>query len=104
MNLKQALSYRMKLPKTGHDVRKQSVINSVCNKSPKRCYIPLCDFISDKDESERLTLALTGGFFKKIISTKDVLAPYHSYDSAVMNVYNFLLNGDTQENQVSTKQ
>lgn len=42
---------------------------------------------------------LTGDFFKKVIITKDVPAPYYNDDGiVVMRVYDFLLNENSVDN------
>ena len=82
----------------GNSVRRQLEIDFVCNKGSKRYYIQSAYAIPDqaKMEQEQRSLMLTGDFFKRMIITKDSLAPYYN-DSGVliMNVYDFLLNPDS---------
>ncbi|MCD7749976.1 MAG: ATP-binding protein [Oscillospiraceae bacterium] len=86
--------------KKGNGCRKQLEIDFVCNKGSKRYYIQSAYSIPDqaKMEQEQRSLMLTGDFFKKIIITKSVPAPYYSPEGVlVMGVFDFLLNPDSLE-------
>ena len=51
-----------------------------------------------KQRQEQRPLINTGDGFKKIIITKDALAPlYNENGVLVMNIYDFLLNPDSME-------
>lgn len=79
----------------GNSVRKQLEIDFVCNKGSKRYYIQSAYAIPDqaKMEQEQRSLMLTGDFFKRIIITKDIPAPYYNENGVlIMSVYDFLLN------------
>ena len=79
----------------GNSIRKQLEIDFVCNKGSKRYYIQSAYAIPDqaKMEQEQRSLMLTGGFFKRIIITKDTPAPYYNENGVlIMSVYDFLLN------------
>jgi len=81
--------------KTGKKTRKQLEIDFVCNKGSKRYYIQSAFVIPDEKKAlqEQRSLISTGDGFKKIIITKDALAPlYNENGILVMNVFDFLLN------------
>ena len=85
---------------TGKKVRKQLEIDFVCNKGSKRYYIQSAFAMPDekKMQQEQRSLINTGDGFKKIIITKDAIAPlYNEAGVLVMNVYDFLLNPDSIE-------
>lgn len=53
---------------------------------------------ADKKEQEQKPLLLSGDGFKKIIITKDALAPlYNEKGILIMNIYDFLLNPNSLE-------
>jgi predicted AAA+ superfamily ATPase len=79
----------------GNSIRKQLEIDFVCNKGSKRYYIQSAYAIPDqaKMEQEQRSLMLTGDFFKRIIITKDTLAPHYNENGVlIMSVYDFLLD------------
>lgn len=81
--------------RTGKKIRKQLEIDFVCNKGSKRYYIQSAFALPDekKMEQEQRSLVNTGDGFKKIIITKDAIAPlYNEKGILVMNIYDFLLN------------
>ena len=86
--------------KNGKKLRKQLEIDFVCNKGSKRYYIQSAFALSDekKKEQEQRSLLMTGDGFKKIIITKDALAPlYNEEGILVMSVLDFLLNPDVMD-------
>ena len=86
--------------KNGKKVRKQLEVDFVCNKGSKRFYIQSAYALPDKEkmEQEQRSLVNTGDGFKKIIITKDAVAPlYNEEGILVMSVYDFLLNPDSME-------
>ena len=83
--------------RNGKKLRKQLEIDFVCNKGSKRYYIQSAFAMSDekKKEQEQRSLLMTGDGFKKIIITKDALAPlYNEEGILIMSVLDFLLNPD----------
>jgi len=81
--------------KTGKKLRKQREIDFVCNKGSNRYYIQSALALPDdaKKEQEQRSLLLTQDGFKKIIITKDAIAPlYNENGVLVMGVFDFLLN------------
>ena len=86
--------------KNGKKIRKQLEVDFVCNKGSKRFYIQSANALPDKEkmEQEQRSLVNTGDGFKKIIITKDAVAPlYNEEGILVMSVYDFLLNPDSME-------
>ena len=86
--------------KNGKKIRKQLEVDFVCNKGSKRFYIQSAYALPDKEkmEQEQRSLVNTGDGFKKIIITKDAVAPlYNEEGILVMSVYAFLLNPDIME-------
>lgn len=86
--------------KTGKKIRKQLEIDFVCNKGSKRYYIQSSFALSgdEKKNQEQRPLINTGDGFKKIIITKDALAPLYNEDGIlVMNVFDFLLNPNSMD-------
>ena len=86
--------------KNGKKTRKQLEVDFVCNKGSKRFYIQSAYALPDKEkmEQEQRSLVNTGDGFKKIIITKDAVAPlYNDEGILVMSVYDFLLNPDSME-------
>ena len=86
--------------KNGKKIRKQLEVDFVCNKGSKRFYIQSAYALPDKEkmEQEHRSLVNTGDGFKKIIITKDAVAPlYNDEGILVMSVYDFLLNPDSME-------
>ena len=84
----------------GKKIRKQLEIDFICNKGSKRYYIQSAFAVSDtgKMQQEQRSLIHTGDGFKKIIITKDALAPlYNDEGVLVMNVFDFLLNQDSMD-------
>jgi predicted AAA+ superfamily ATPase len=86
--------------KNGKKIRKQLEVDFVCNKGSKRNYIQSAYALPDKEkmEQEQRSLVNTGDGFKKIIITKDAVAPlYNDEGILVMSVFDFLLNPDSME-------
>lgn len=86
--------------KNGKKIRKQLEVDFVCNKGSKRFYIQSAYALHDKEkmEQEQRSLVNTGDGFKKIIITKDAVAPlYNDEGILVMSAYDFLLNPDSME-------
>ncbi|MBR3275914.1 MAG: ATP-binding protein [Eubacterium sp.] len=84
--------------KTGKKIRKQLEIDFVCNKGSKRYYIQSAFAMPDERKmlQEQRPLISTGDGFKKIIITKDALAPlYNENGILVMSIFDFLLNPDS---------
>lgn len=85
---------------SGKKVRKQLEIDFVCNKGSKRYYMQSAFAMPDekKMQQEQRSLINTGDGFRKIIITKDALAPLYNEEGVlVMNVYDFLLNPDSMD-------
>ena len=85
---------------TGKKIRKQLEISFVCNKGSKRYYIQSAFAMLDekKMQKEQRPLVNTGDGFKKIIITKDAIAPlYNEEGVSVMSVFDFLLNPDSMD-------
>ena len=85
---------------TGKKIRKQLEISFVCNKGSKRYYIQSAFAMHDekKMQQEQRSLVNTGDGFKKIIITKDAIAPlYNEEGVSVMSVFDFLLNPDSMD-------
>lgn len=81
--------------KQGKNVRKQLEIDFVCNKGSKRYYVQSAFSLIDatKMAQEQRSLLLTGDGFKKIIITRDAVAPlYNENGILVMNIFDFMLN------------
>ena len=86
--------------KNGKKIRKQLEVDFVCNKGSKRFYIQSAYALTDKEkmEQEQRSLINTGDGFKKIIITKDAVAPlYNEEGILVMSIYDFLLNPDSMD-------
>ena len=86
--------------KTGKKIRKQLEIDFACNKGSKRYYIQSAFAMHDekKMQQEQRSLINTGDGFKKIIITKDAIAPLYNEEGVlVMNVFDFLLNPDSMD-------
>lgn len=86
--------------KSGKKIRKQLEVDFVCNKGSKRYYIQSAYALPDKAkiEQEQRSLIHTGDGFKKIIITKDAVAPlYNDEGVLIMSVYDFLLNSDSMD-------
>jgi predicted AAA+ superfamily ATPase len=87
--------------KSGKKVRKQLEIDFVCNKGSNRYYIQSALRLSDdaKKEQEQRSLLMVQDAFKKIIITKDALAPLYNEDGVlIMSIFDFLLNENALEN------
>ena len=85
---------------TGKKIRKQLEIAFVCNKGSKRYYIQSAFAMHDekKMQQEQRSLVNTGDGFKKIIITKDAIAPLYNEEGVlVMSVFDFLLNPDSMD-------
>ena len=86
--------------KTGKKIRKQLEIDYVFNKGSKRYYIQSALSLPDEKKAlqEQRPLISTGDGFKKIIITKNALAPlYNENGILVMSVFDFLLNRDSMD-------
>ncbi len=84
----------------GKMMRKQLEVDFVCNKGSKRYYIQSAYSMptAEKMEQEQCSLVKIDDSFKKIIITKDTPTPtYNEAGILVMNVYDFLLNGNSLE-------
>jgi predicted AAA+ superfamily ATPase len=85
---------------TGKKIRKQLEIDFVCNKGSKRYYIQSAFAMQDekKMQQEERPLINTGDGFKKIIITKDAIAPLYNEEGVlVMSIFDFLLNPDSMD-------
>lgn len=85
---------------TGKKIRKQLEIDFVCNKGSKRYYIQSAFAMHNekKMQQEQRSLVNTGDGFKKIIITKDAIAPLYNEEGVlVMSVFDFLLNPDSMD-------
>ena len=79
----------------GKRIQKNLEIDFVCNKGSKRYYIQSAFSLpnEEKKQLEQRSLLMTHDAFKKIIITKDALAPLYNDDGIlVMNIFDFLLN------------
>lgn len=88
------------MDKNGRKIRKQREIDFVCNKGSKRYYVQSALTLPDeaKKEQEQRSLLMTRDGFKKIIITKDALAPLYSEEGIlIMNIFDFLLNENSLE-------
>lgn len=86
--------------KSGKKIRKQLKIDFVCNKGSRRYYIQSAFALAnaDKMKQEQRSLINTGDGFRKIIVTKDALAPLYNEEGVlVMNIFDFLLNPDSMD-------
>lgn len=86
--------------KSGKKIRKQLEVDFVCNKGSKRYYIQSAYALPDKEKmnQEQRSLNNTGDGFKKIIITKDAVAPlYNDEGVLVMSVFDFLLNPESMD-------
>ncbi len=86
--------------KDGKKVRKLLEIDFVCNKGSKRYYIQSAFALPNekKLQQEERPLLNTGDGFKKIIITKNALAPLYNEEGVlVMNIYDFLLNSASMD-------
>lgn len=86
--------------KSGKKIRKQLEIDFVCNKGSKRYYIQSAFAMQEQEKmkQEQRSLINTGDGFKKIIITKDSLAPlYNENGILIMSIYDFLLNPNSMD-------
>ena len=79
----------------GKVIRKQLEVDFVCNLGSSRYYIQSA--YSLPDETKRIQeirpFRKIDDSFKKIVVTKDIIAPYYDeYGILTMNIYDFLLN------------
>ena len=84
--------------RSGKKVRKQLEIDFVASKGSKRYYVQSAFAMPDdnKMQQEQRSLINTGDGFKKIIVTKDALAPLYNEEGVlVMSVYDFLLDPES---------
>lgn len=97
-NLDIGLVITNEVDKNGKKIRKQREIDFVCNKFSKRYYIQSAFTIpnDEKRNQEQRSLLLSGDSFKKIIITKDAIAPlYNEKGILVMNIFDFLLDSNS---------
>ena len=83
---------------TCNSIRKQLEIDFVCNQGSKRYYIQSAFSFTEemKIMQEQKALLLTCYGFKKIIITKDALAPlYNENGVLILGILDFLLNQDS---------
>lgn len=88
----------VRVDEDGKKIRKKLEIDFVINRGNKRYYIQSAFAMPDeaKKEQEQRPLLLTGDGFKKIIITKDALAPlYNENGVLVMSIFDFLLDPDS---------
>lgn len=81
--------------KRDKSIRRQLEIDFVCNKGSKRYYIHSAPSMpnAEKRRQEQWSLLLTGDGFKKIVITKDALAPLYGDEGVlVMSVFDFLMD------------
>ena len=84
----------------GKRTQTQLEIDFVCNKGSKRYYIQSALSLpnEDKKQQEQRSLLMTKDAFKKIIITKDALAPLYNQDGIlVMSIFDFLLDKNSLE-------
>ena len=80
---------------SGNKVRKQVEVDFVCNLGSARYYIQSALSIPDEEKrmQETRSLRQIDDSFKKIIVTKDIVAPhYDEHGIFTVNIYDFLLN------------
>ena len=85
----------VRVDEDGKKIRKKLEVDFVINRGNKRYYIQSAFAMLDeaKKEQEQRPLLLTGDGFKKIIITKDALAPlYNENGVLVMSIFDFLLD------------
>lgn len=88
------------MDKNGKKIRKQREIDFVCNKGSKRYYVQSAFALPDgaKKEQEQRSLLMTQDAFKKIIITKDSLAPLYNEEGVlIMSIFDFLLDENSLE-------
>ena len=86
--------------KDGKVTRKQLEVDFVCNLGSKRFYIQSAFSIPDEEKraQEIRPFRKIDDSFKKIIVTKDIVAPYYDeHGILTVNVYDFLLNPECIE-------
>ncbi len=84
----------------GKKTRKQLEVDFVCNKGSKRFYIQSAYALPNKEklDQEQRSLMNIGDGFKKIIITKDAVAPLYNEDGIlIISIYDFLLNPDSMD-------
>lgn len=81
--------------KNGKVIKKQLEVDFVCNLGSARYYIQSAYSLPDKAKrtQEIRPFRKIDDSFKKIVVTKDIIAPYYDeYGILTMNIYDFLLN------------
>ena len=81
--------------KNGKVIKKQLKVDFVCNLGSARYYIQSAYSLPDeaKRTQEIRPFRKIDDSFKKIVVTKDIIAPYYDeYGILTMNIYDFLLN------------
>ena len=87
--------------KDGKVTRKQLEVDFVCNLGSKRFYIQSAFSIPDEEKrsQEIRPFRKIDDSFKKIIVTKDIVAPYYDeHGILTVNIYDFLLEPTWIEN------
>ena len=90
----------IEVDKNGKKIRKQLEVDFVCNKGSKRFYIQSAFALTNKEKTaqEQRSLLNIGDGFKKIIITKEAVAPlYNEEGILIMSIYDFLLNPESME-------
>ena len=90
----------IRVDEEGKKTRKKLEVDFVINRGNKRYYIQSAFAMPDeaKVQQEQRPLLLTGDGFKKIIITKDALAPlYNENGVLVMSIFDFLLDPDSMD-------
>ena len=86
--------------KEGKPVKKHLEVDFICNKGSKKYYIQSAYMLGteDKMEQEIRPFKKINDSFKKIVITSDTPRPFYTEDGILMmNVYDFLLNGESLE-------
>lgn len=81
--------------KSGEVIRKQLEVDFICNLGSKRYYIQSAFALPDQEKRDQETKPFKkiDDTFKKIIVTKDIVAPfYDEYGILTINIYDFLLD------------
>ncbi|MGM9551907.1 MAG: ATP-binding protein [Clostridia bacterium] len=84
----------------GQTVRKQLEVDFICNLGSMRCYIQSAFSIPDEEKrvQEIRPFKKIDDSFKKIVITKDIVAPYYDENGILtMNIYDFLMDEKSLE-------
>lgn len=82
----------------GHGRRMQLEIDFVCNRGSERCYVQSALLLptTEKRRQEERPYTKVSDSFKKVIVTKEGLAPHYTDDGILMmNVYDFLMDPES---------